>query len=475
VKAYTLRVEADRFVTLEYGQKRPGETGTPIQITVEGQDFKADVPLPRGSAIEGTLLDEFGDPAPSVLVQIATKVYAAGRQRLMPVGSRLQTAPSDDKGHYRIIGVAPGEYHVAALSGVYTDQNEVGGFAPTYSPGTTDAGAAVPVTVAFGADTTASFALAPAKTVSVSGTMVDASGQAVGRGTLVLGPPDRLQRMDFNTARAVTAPDGKFVLRNVPTGMYTLQGFGVPPPGYQGPGNLAAMPFGWAALTVGDADVDAVVLKVSAGTSLRGRIAFDDDGAARPKPDQVRVTAIPVEFDSAPMGGGPTPSETHEDWTFEARLMSGMRRIFVNVGSTSWVLKKVTHNDMDVTDIPVDTRTKDLDNIEILLTSKVSKVGGSVTDDKGPVRDYAVVIFSSDPTKWIDRSRFVALGRPNQAGRFDVRGLPPEEYLAVALPNVVQTEWMSPEFLQQLRPLATGFALQEGESKTLELKLRKRP
>jgi len=155
--------------------------------------------------------------------------------------------------------------------------------------------------------------------------------------------------------------------------------------------------------------------------------------------------------------------------------MSGIRRIFVNVGSTSWVLKKVTHKDMEVTDIPVDTRTKDLDNIEILLTSKVSKVGGGVTDDKGPVRDYAVVIFSSDPTKWIDRSRFVALGRPNQAGRFDVRELPPEEYLAVALPNVVQTEWMSPEFLQQLRPLATGFALQEGESKTLELKLRKRP
>lgn len=86
-----------------------------------------------------------------------------------------------------------------------------------------------------------------------------------------------------------------------------------------------------------------------------------------------------------------------------------------------------------------------------------------------------MVIFPSDPTKWIDRSRFVALGRPNQFGRFEVRGLPPEDYLVVALPGVVQTEWMAPEFLQQLRPLATSFILQEGESKTLELKLRKRP
>lgn len=475
VKAYTLRIEAKRFVTLEYGQKRPGETGTPIQITTEGQDFTADVALPRGSAIEGTLLDEFGDPAPGVLVQVASKVYAAGRQRLMPTVSPSRV-PSDDRGHYRVIGVAPGEYHVAALSGVYTDQNETGGFAPTYAPGTTDAGAATPVIVAFGADTTTSFTLVPARTVTVSGTMVDAEGKPVGgRATIMLSTPDRLQRMDFNLARAATAPDGTFVLRNVPTGMYTLQGFGVPPPGYRGPFNLGAMPFGFTPLTVGDTDLDGVVLKVTSGTALRGRIAFDDESAARPKPDRVSVYAIPVEFDSAPIGGGPPPSETHDDWTFEATHLSGIRRIVVSVGSTSWALKKVMLNDMDVTDATVDFRAKDVEALEVRLTSKVSSISGTASNDQGPVRDYAVVIFPSDPTKWIDRSRWVALGRPNQLGRFDVRGLPPEDYLAVALPGVVQTEWMAPEFLQSIRPLATAFALQEGESKTLDLKLKKRP
>jgi protocatechuate 3,4-dioxygenase beta subunit len=483
VRGYTLRVEAERFVTLEYGQKRPGETGTPIQITVDGQDFKADVALPRASAVEGKLLDEFGDPVPNVIVQMAGKQYVAGRQRLMPLGSRLTTAPSDDRGYYRISGVTPGEYHLAALTGVYTDQNEVGGFAPTYFPGTTDAGAAVPVTVPFGADTTTSFALAPARTVSVAGTMVDASGQPVGRGTLMLNPPDREQRMDFNVARAVTAPDGTFMLRNVPTGTYTLQGFGPPLPALHGaaagheytPLNLGAMRFGWLALTVGDSDVEGVVLKVTGGTFLRGRISFEDEGAARPKPDMVRVTAIPVEFDSAPIGGGPPPSKTAEDWTFEVTNMSGLRRVFASVAAPGWALKKITLNDRDVTDTPLDLRTKDVEGIDVVLTSKVSNVSGSVSDDRGPVLDYALVIFSSDPTKWIDRSRFVALGRPNQFGRFELRGLPPEDYLAVALTGVVQTEWMSPEFLQQVRPLATRFVLQEGETKTLELKLKKRP
>jgi len=85
------------------------------------------------------------------------------------------------------------------------------------------------------------------------------------------------------------------------------------------------------------------------------------------------------------------------------------------------------------------------------------------------------VVFASDPTKWIDRSRFVLLARPTQQGRFDVRGMPPEEYLAIALPNVVGGEWQDPEFLQQLRGQATSFVLTEGESRTLQLKLKKRP
>lgn len=89
--------------------------------------------------------------------------------------------------------------------------------------------------------------------------------------------------------------------------------------------------------------------------------------------------------------------------------------------------------------------------------------------------EYTVVVFSSDPTKWTDRSRFVQLARPTQQGRFDVRGLPPEDYLVVALPSVDGFEWQDPDCLQRLRAQATTVALMEGESRALELKLQKRP
>jgi hypothetical protein len=474
-RRYRLTASADGLVQMEYGQKKPGEGGLAIQVKT-GEDFNADMALPHAGAIEGVLFDEFGEGAPGVFVQVARRQFVAGRHRLMPIGRQQHSQTTDDRGRYRVSGLEPGEYHVAALSGAYVNEGAVGGFAPTYYPGTSEAGAATPVTVSYGdVGATATFALVPARTFSVAGRMIDADGNLVnGRGTVWLATPDSLKRMDFHLARGLTM-NGAFVLRNVPQGRYTLQGFGPPDAGYKGPMNLSAMPFGWTSLTVGDVDVEDVVLRVTNGTTLRGKIVLDDSAAAPPPARLVRVSTIPVEFDSAPVGGGPSPSETREDLTFEVLKQSGLRLIRVNVSSPNWALKKITRNEMDITDTPVDFRTRDVEGVEVVLTPKVSRVSGTVSDDKGPVGDYTVVIFASDPTKWTDRSRFVVTVRPTQQGQFDLRGLPPEEYLAIALPVVNGTEWMDPEFLQQLRPQALSFILGEGEARTLDLKLKKRP
>jgi hypothetical protein len=151
------------------------------------------------------------------------------------------------------------------------------------------------------------------------------------------------------------------------------------------------------------------------------------------------------------------------------------RTIVVSASSPQWALKKITQNDLDITDTPLDFRAKDVESIEVHLTPKVTRLAGSVSDDKGPIADYAVVVFASDPTKWAGRSRFVTISRPTKQGRFEVRGLPPEEYFVVALPGLVANEWQDPDFLQQLRPQATTVMLLEGESKTMDLKLKRRP
>lgn len=468
---YQLNASAERYLGLEFGQRRPPEPGRPIDLAEKQHFTDAYFSLPRAGVIEGTVVDEFGDPAPNISVMVYRSEFIAGRRRLMPAGSPTALRPTDDKGQFRLYGLTPGDYFVGAMSGVFTESNETGGFAPTFLPGVIDAASATPVRLGFGQSVTnLTVALVPAVMGQMSGRLVDPAGQPIGGGNLVLVPSERSSAQAWHFARAVADADGNFTLRNVPPGTYTIQAFGRP----EGGGNLGRAPFGWLTLPINGESLRDLRVVVSAGTVARGRITFEGD-ATLPRPTEVRISPGPVDFESSPVGGGPPNAVTRDDWTFEVRNMTGRRVIRADVASPVWSLKRVTVNGMDVTDAPVDFRKDDVNGIEVALTARTTSVEGSVSDTDGkPSSSYSVVIFSALKDKWAFPSRFIALARPNQTGRFRVAGLPPETYLAIALPAVQGMEHLDPEFLEAQRGFATLFTIAEGEGKVLDLKIVRR-
>jgi hypothetical protein len=80
-------------------------------------------------------------------------------------------------------------------------------------------------------------------------------------------------------------------------------------------------------------------------------------------------------------------------------------------------------------------------------------------------------VFAEDEARWGFPTRFISTGRPDQDGRFRIRGLPPERYAALAVEYLEPGEELNPETLERLRPSATIFALAEGEVRALDLKL----
>src|SRR3954469_1968203 len=109
---YTLTVSKSGFVSLSYGQRRPLQAGTPLQLA-DGQQLKGIAfQLPRGSVIGGRVLDEDGEAMPGVSVRVMRYQYLQGERRLTPAGN----AQTDDKGDYRVWGLMPGEYYVNALA-----------------------------------------------------------------------------------------------------------------------------------------------------------------------------------------------------------------------------------------------------------------------------------------------------------------------------------------------------------------------
>ena len=51
-------------------------------------------------------------------------------------------------------------------------------------------------------------------------------------------------------------------------------------------------------------------------------------------------------------------------------------------------------------------------------------------------------------------------------------GLPPGDYYAVALDYVDSSEWTEPDYLERIRSKATDVSLSEGETKSVDLKLK---
>ncbi len=72
---YSMTVSKSGFIPLSYGQRRPLQAGTPLQL-IEGQELKGiEFRLPRGGVVAGRLFDEDGDPMPGVVVRAMRYEY----------------------------------------------------------------------------------------------------------------------------------------------------------------------------------------------------------------------------------------------------------------------------------------------------------------------------------------------------------------------------------------------------------------
>lgn len=272
--------------------------------------------------------------------------------------------------------------------------------------------------------------------------------------------------------------DGHFTLTNVPPGEYVVR---VVSPRLGPDGRPSGQPeFAVALVTINGEDVSGVTLAPIPTVTLSGHVVFDDPAAAQSlKPASVRLNVQQLGMDDGMLGpvGGAPPTLT-DDFAFEIKTRPGRigLRPFMppaSNGGTSWQLKAVRVNGVDVTDSGADVGAEGARDIEIEMTNRTQKISGTVTDTSGSsIRDFTVALFSQNRQQWAEpMGRRFAIARPGEAGGFTVATLPPGEYFAIALPQLDMNDWQDPERLESLSRLATPFVLAPGDTRTLELRL----
>lgn len=467
---YSITATKGGFVSLQYGQRRPSEPGTPVDLAAGQTLEKLVIGLPRGSVITGRVVDEFGEPLTGAQVRALRYGYAGGMRRLLPAGQGNST---DDQGTFRIFGLPPGDYVVTATlnegrggpRGGGPDAEVTTGYAPTYFPGTTNAADAQRITVGLAQEVGGiGFGLSLMRLSRVSGRLIGgAMGEFPG---MVMAMPDDAARIAMNSLRgAAVMGDGTFDINGLAPGRYTLIAGGR---GRRG----GDEPTGRLAITVAGADLTNVAIALMPPASVAGTIVTDS-GQVGLRTDQIRLSFSPA-LPSGPDAFRAPNAVIADDFTFALGgiIEPGYLRVTPPRG---WFLKAIERAGDDVTDVPIalDPGTR-LAGLRVVLTQTASGVNGIVRDDRGnAVLDATVVVFPDDDAKWMFQSRYVSSARPDTTGRFEVTGLPAaRDYRIVAVQGLEAGSVSDPEVLAQLRERAERLSLAEGETKALELKLR---
>ena len=476
---YTLTVSRAGYLSLQYGQRRVFELGTPIQVPEGTTINDVDFVLPRMSVISGRIVDEEGEPFAGALVHaVQSTVYSDGRRFTSMASGHATT---DDSGAYRITGLSPGSYTVMTDTwGVTWTAIEAGvkrthGYVPTYFPGVSSASSARAVGVGLGEEVSnVDFPLIAGRPASITGTLIDSRVQPMPCAIVTIVREVGAVGLGGSVSMrngGLTTSDGAFTIPNLTPGEIML--IAGPSPGR--PGQAA----GEAALetVVVDGDDLNVVLTTSSGWSAAGRIVADTGPLPPAVRDRAFVGTLPVQ--TALLGvrvgnvGGPDQGRPSPEGTFQVSGIFGPVRIWITGLPDGWIVKEILHDGRDVAGKPIEGRNAEsISGLQVVLSNRATKIRGPVTDANGtPAAGGTVLVFADDGDKWFVRSPYVRAVRPNKDGRYEIQGLPPGDYLAIAVDYATDRMWNDAGYLESLRGGATKVSLGDGASPTLALKV----
>ena len=508
---YALSASKPGYVTTFHGSTRPGRgPGVPVAVS---DDSRMDVTLRllRGAVIAGTISDARGNPMPGIAMH-ALEISSGGPA--VPAST-----VTDHRGTYRIFGLAPGDYLVAAIprlgpaGGSMAITGDVIGFtdaeaqsaraaasagtavsvppagrpvayAPVFYPGSADIAAASILKVAASEErggTDMTVRIVPVATIS--GPIVDDAGQPVSAATISLfprrrdrpGPSDRLV-----TSGALVLPRGSvtaagYSIPGVSPGEYTL----VARSGTGGRGSVAAPPPAatlWSVMdvTVSGTDRPDILIRLLPGQRISGHVAFDR--AAQSTPSELTTAEIVLNAAGSHLGPASAPRAVVDAagaFRFGSVPPGSYLVQATLAGGGTWTLMSAMSGSVDLADLPLEVTpgAPDLDKLVVTFTDRAAELTGRLLDaGNRPVTRYSVVVFTTDRALWRPSARRIRAVRPATDGSFIVSALPAGEYAVVAVEDLDTADLGETAFLAQLIGSAFKLTLADGERKRQDLR-----
>jgi hypothetical protein len=493
---YRLTARRNGYVAGEYGAADPSRAGNPVTVDRAQNLAAINVRLSPHGVITGRITDADGDAMLGVQVQAYRYRYVQGRRQLAAQAG----ASTNDLGEYRIYGLPPGKYYLAASyrvagqgggpgggqgggpgggqggrggmgpGGQAQSADAAEGWAPSYYPGVYDPASASVLDVLAGAELAhINLRLAKVTTYRVRG-QVTSDIAAGGRGMSVsLTSRNEIARDAARNARV--DQQGVFEISNVLPGIYSLTASSM------GPGNSA---YARRDVTVSGSDVDGVKLRIPAPVEISGKVTVEDATSApaltamqvRLQPRDSAASGPALRGGGGPGGAGSAASASGrvaDDGSFKlTNVIPDAYLVSVSNTPQGYYVKSVRVGRADA--LTSGFEITGASSIEIVLHANAGIVTGLVLNPetvKAAV-SATVALIPQEPER-AGLSAFYKTGSTDQYGQFTMQNVSPGEYKLFAWDVVESGAYMDPEFIRPLASQGQPVSIREGSQQTVQL------
>src|SRR6266436_8466449 len=409
-------VEMGRKVTIGDGE------------TAAGIDFE----LVKGGVITGRITDADGHPVIEERVDLFD-AEPASNQTAEKVGNvRLQNGQTDDRGIYRILGVAPGRYKVAVGNdgGNVLWRSEPRRYRRVFFSGVTDPGRATVIEVSEGSETShVDIPLdGPIRTFAASGVVLDEQTNQ---------PAPNMQcwisdqRREFIPLEVISNSQGQFQIDRLLPGDYQVRAE---------PEHGDGVRSNPVSFQIVDRDIDGLVIKTAKGAGIAGVVVLENnkDPVVMDKLRQLSVgtwnlTAADSQYvwHSSPI---------NPDYSFSIKgLNAGSVLLSIDHEEAGFSLARIEYPKATPTDrIPVNA-DQQITGVRVIVRYGTATINGTVKIVNGQLPGHSRLLVRVKEINALDRLSGVEV---DDRGHFTIRNLAAGTYLVT--PNLLVSCDMKP-------------------------------
>jgi hypothetical protein len=454
---YSLTASRNGYLDSAEGRGRPladlaSKSGAAISLAA-GQEID-DVVLrltPTG-VIAGRIINERDEPMPGVQVQTLKSSYANGHREFTDARAGF----TDDRGEFRIWGLAPGQYYLRATNprrwAAGTAPREI--YVPMFYPGVTDPGRSQTVELHSGEEVNGiNLTLTPSRTVHVKGRVLTANAAPAKGAQVTLTP---LGGSGGYSLEAGTDASGRFEMAAVPSGSYV--GFAQFAENEESGKPLT----GRTTVQVGDTSIDGVDVVVFPGATVSGRVRVEGDRKAYLA--RIAVSLRSSENSAAAnFAGDGGRTAVQPDGTFILHdVPEGNYRVAVMSLPDGYYVRR----EGEAGETSVLVSHGHAPPVEVRLAAGAGRIQGTVYKNKNnnEIAASATVVLVPDERRR-SNSEFYRVATADPSGRFVIGGVVPGDYVLFAWQDIERGQYMDPDFIQQYEDSGKPIHVDEGSSK----------